>query len=114
MNSVFENAERRSRNIENMRKVEKLNRLVRSWRNKFDTPPTAPLVFALNEQDKLLLNDITICDVADVDERDCSCGLETFFIGSHTNNAFYRIKISWNFKEHLKISEVALVLYRSV
>lgn len=96
----------------NHSKVIKLNRLIESWRNKFDVPPTAPLAFYANEQNQLLLNSIPICDIADVKEDECYCGLETFFIGSNQHGGYYRIRILWDYKERLIVNEVSLVLYR--
>ena len=99
--------------IRNFSKVIKLNRLIHCWRSKFEEPPTAPLAFSLNEQNQLLLNDIPICDIADVKEDECQCGLETFFIGSNSCSGYYRIRILWDCKDRLFVNEVSLVLYRA-
>lgn len=90
--------------------LEALKQMVEDWKNYFEVPPPKDFAFTKNSQGMLCIDGIAICQIADVNIQDLSCGCDAFFIGSKSRG-YYRISIIWTYTDLIYVDEVSLVVY---
>lgn len=52
-----------------------------AWRGQFDNPPDLSLSFSVSAADKLLLNGLELCDMAEIDPKGLSFDVEELTVG---------------------------------
>ena len=69
--------------------INRLENMVAEWKAQFDNPPEINFNFTVSEDDKLLLNGMELCDIADIDPEGLAFDVEVLKIGP------VRIRLDW-------------------
>lgn len=69
--------------------IKRLENMAAEWKDQFDNPPDFPLSFSASAADKLLLNGMELCDIADIDPEALAFDVELLEIGP------IRLRLDW-------------------
>lgn len=61
--------------------INRLENMAAEWKAQFENPPALALCFSVSTSDKLQLNGLDLCDVADVDLEALAFDVEALEIG---------------------------------
>ena len=82
---------------------ETLNDLSAAWKEQFDNPPSAPLLWTERDGDGMaFLDDLEVCPVAMIDEDDLQYGVQDLWI-SLVDGDEVRVHIDWSFAGEVKL-----------
>ena len=69
--------------------INALENMAAEWKALFENPPALTLSFSVSAADKLLLNGLELCDMADIDPEGLAFDVEVLEIGP------VRIRLDW-------------------
>jgi hypothetical protein len=61
--------------------LERLEATIKGWKGQFDNPPDITLSFSVSAADKLLLNGLELCDMAEIEPEALHYDVEVLDIG---------------------------------
>ena len=61
--------------------INRLENMAAEWQAQFENPPALAFAFSVSAADKLLLNGLELCDMAEIDPKGLSFDVEVLEIG---------------------------------